>query len=230
MVSIDHATGYAADLYSSEELKTIPKIASEIALGCGNPTAIADLKDGEIVLDLGCGGGIDCFLAAKKVGAKGKVIGLDIKKDMISLAWKNAILSGITNVEFRLGEMESIPVDDGSIDVVISNCVINLSPNKDKVFKEIYRVLKPGGRLCVSDIVTLEDLPRHIRENLDAWAACVAGALDKDDYLSKIKTAGFDKIKVEKQVSYSHCCPTDQVDKIVSISISAYKNNTIKES
>jgi arsenite methyltransferase len=189
----------AARLYSAEELADLPQSVTDISLGCGNPTAIAELRPGEVVLDLGSGGGIDCFLAAKKVGPEGRVIGLDMTPDMIMLARRNANKVGATNVEFRFGEMEDIPLPDQSVDVIISNCVINLSPDKDAVFREAYRVLRPGGRLTVSDIVVHGQLPRPIRDRLDAWAGCVAGALDESDYLSKIRAAGFENVEVQSR-------------------------------
>ncbi len=174
----------------------MPESVTDISLGCGNPLAISELQAGEVVLDLGSGGGIDCFLAAKQVGPEGKVIGLDVTPEMIKLARSNAKKIGATNVDFRYGEMEDIPLPDGSVDVVISNCVINLSPDKDAVFGEVFRVLRPGGRMNVSDIVVDGDLPQPIRDSLDAWAGCVAGALDESDYLSKIRGAGFEDVQV----------------------------------
>jgi arsenite methyltransferase len=186
----------AARFYPAEELADLPESVTGASLGCGNPLAIADLRAGEVVLDLGSGGGIDCFLAARKVGPQGRVIGLDMTPEMIRLARHNAKKIGVTNVDFRYGEMEEIPLPGESVDVIISNCVINLSPDKDAVFREAYRVLAPGGRLSVSDIVIDGDLPRAIRERLDAWAGCLAGALDETDYLSKIRAAGFEKIEV----------------------------------
>jgi SAM-dependent methyltransferase len=167
-----------------------------VSLGCGNPAAIGELQPGEVVLDLGSGGGIDCFLAARQVGPQGRVIGLDMTPEMIKLARRNAREVGATNVDFRYGEMEEIPLPDASVDVIISNCVINLSPDKDAVFREAYRVLRPGGRISVSDIVLDGELPAGIRERLDAWAACVAGALQEADYLAKIGAAGFERVEV----------------------------------
>jgi SAM-dependent methyltransferase len=169
---------------------------TDISLGCGNPLAISELQAGEVVLDLGSGGGIDCFLAAKQVGPEGKVIGLDMTPEMIKLARNNAKKIGATNVDFRYGEMEEIPLPDASVDAVISNCVINLSPDKDAVFGEVFRVLRPGGRMNVSDIVVDGDLPQPIRDSLNAWAGCVAGALDESVYLSKIRAAGFEEVQV----------------------------------
>jgi arsenite methyltransferase len=193
------ALSAAEALYTEEELKTLPEEMRDTSWGCGNPTAIAGLKRGEVVLDLGSGGGLDCFLAAQKVGAKGKVIGLDMTPEMVSLARENAQKMRIKNVEFRLGEMEHMPVGSDSIDVIISNCVINLSPDKDAVFREAFRVLKPGGRLCVSDIVLLQNLPVEIKESLDQWAGCVAGALEKSLYLHKLGAAGFVNVSTEEK-------------------------------
>jgi len=167
-----------------------------MSLGCGNPIAIAELQAGETVLDLGSGGGIDCFLAARQVGPEGRVIGLDMTPEMIMHARRNARRMGVTNVEFRYGEMEEMPLPDQSVDVVISNCVINLSPDKDAVFREAFRVLRPGGRLNVSDIVLNGELPPAIRDSLSAWASCVAGALDEAEYLAKIRAAGFENVQV----------------------------------
>jgi arsenite methyltransferase len=186
----------AMRLYSAQELADLPESVTEMALGCGNPTAISELKPGEVVLDLGSGGGIDCFLAARQVGPQGRVIGLDMTPEMIKLARQNAKKVGATNVEFRYGEMEDMPLPDESVDVIISNCVINLSPDKDKVFSEAYRVLRPGGRLAVSDIVTHGPLPKVVRSNLEAWADCVAGALDETVYLDKMRQAGFTEVEV----------------------------------
>ncbi|UCD44680.1 MAG: arsenite methyltransferase [Candidatus Bathyarchaeota archaeon] len=182
--------------YSLEDIKELPESAVGAAAGCGNPTAIAGLKEGEVVLDLGSGGGIDVFLSAKKVGPKGKAIGVDMTDEMLNLARKNAEELGFENVEFRKGDIEDLPVEDESVDVIISNCVINLAPDKDKVFREAYRVLRPGGRITVSDIVTDGPLPQEIKDNPDAWAACVSGALDKEEYLQKIRDAGFQDVKV----------------------------------
>ena len=186
----------AMRLYSAQELADLPESVTDAAMGCGNPTAIAELQPGEVVLDLGSGGGIDCFLAARQVGPQGRVIGLDMTPEMIKLARRNAKKVGATNVEFRYGEMEDMPLPDESVDVIISNCVINLSPDKDKVFSEAYRVLRPGGRLAISDIVTYGPLPEVVRSSLEAWAGCVAGALDETVYLDKMRQAGFTQIEV----------------------------------
>jgi len=189
--------GYAQNVgYSDEELKNVPEAAVSSCAACGNPTAIAGLKEGETVLDLGSGGGMDAILAAQKVGPKGKVIGVDMTPEMIKLAEKNVKATGLRNVEFRRGEIEDLPLEDGTVDVIISNCVINLSPDKDTVFSEAYRVLRPGGRITVSDIVTEGKLPEEVLSDPDSWAACVSGALETDEYLGKIKAAGFEDVKV----------------------------------
>lgn len=181
--------------YSDKDLNTIPEDAN-LGLGCGNPVALASLQEGETVLDLGSGAGFDSFLAAIKVGEKGKVIGVDMTPEMIKKARENAQKGGYKNVEFMLGEIEDLPIPENSVDMVISNCVINLSPDKDKVFREAYRVLKPGGRFMISDIVLLKELPKSIKESMDAYIGCVAGALEKDEYLKKIRTAGFEDVRV----------------------------------
>lgn len=220
---------HAARLYTSEELEKLPGEVTEISLGCGNPTAIAELSQGEVVLDLGSGGGIDCFLAGQKVGARGRVIGLDMTPEMIRLARENARQIGASNVEFRLGEMEHMPVVDNSVDVIISNCVINLSPDKDAVFREAYRVLKPGGRLCVSDIALLEELPREVQESMAQWTGCIAGALKADVYLQKIRTAGFVKVTADREPvpfsteSEARQNNPDLRDKVASIKVKAFK-------
>lgn len=181
--------------YSETELKTVPEGAN-LGLGCGNPVALASLKKGETVLDLGSGPGLDCFLAADRVGADGKVIGVDMTHEMIDKARANAGKGNYANVKFRHGEIESLPVADNSVDVVISNCVINLSPDKQKVFQEALRVLKPGGRLMVSDMVLLKELPDFLRNSVDAYVGCISGAITKAKYLETIKTAGFQDIEI----------------------------------
>jgi len=187
--------------YKDEELKEVPEGAN-LGLGCGNPVALASLRQGEAVLDLGSGAGFDCFLAAKRVGDKGKVIGIDMTPEMIEKAKANARKGGYMNVEFRLGEIENLPVEDNSIDIIISNCVINLSPDKESVFKEAFRVLKPGGRLMVSDLVLVKDLPRAIKDSIEAYVGCLAGASLKKDYLDTIKKVGFSNIKVVGETFY----------------------------
>jgi SAM-dependent methyltransferase len=181
--------------YSPEELAAIPEDAN-LGLGCGNPAALAGLKAGETVLDLGSGAGIDCFLAAARVGPAGKVIGVDMTPEMLDRARENARKSGAANVEFRLGEIESLPAADNSIDVIISNCVINLSTDKPRVFREAFRVLRPGGRMMVSDLALRKPLPEAIRKSVEAYVACIAGALIKDDYLGAIRAAGFADVSV----------------------------------
>jgi arsenite methyltransferase len=181
--------------YSDEELKVVPGSAN-LGLGCGNPVALASLREGETVLDLGSGAGFDSFLAANKVGEKGKVIGVDMTPEMIEKAKENTRKGSYGNVEFRLGEIEKLPVVDNSIDAVISNCVINLSPDKGKTFQEAFRVLKPGGRFMISDIVLLKKLPKLIKESIEAYIGCLSGAVMKDEYLEKIKAAGFEDVRV----------------------------------
>ncbi len=188
--------------YSIEDLQSVPS-GSNLGLGCGNPLGIASLKEGEVVLDLGSGGGFDCFLAAKKVGKSGKVIGVDMTPEMLEKARKNVKRGGYKNVEFRLGEIEHLPVGDNEVDLIISNCVINLVPNKQQVFKEAFRVLKPGGRLMISDLVLTKELPKVLLESVALYAGCVAGASLKEVYLDAIKQAGFQDVKIEKEVGIS---------------------------
>jgi arsenite methyltransferase len=181
--------------YSEEELKVVPEGAN-LGLGCGNPVALASLKKGEVVLDLGSGAGFDCFLAANQVGKTGKVIGVDMTAEMIDKARGNIRKGNYENVEFRLGEIENLPVADNHVDVIISNCVINLAPDKKRVFKEAFRVLKPGGRLMVSDIVLLKELPEEIKNSVTAYIGCLAGAVSKNEYLGAIQAAGFQGTKI----------------------------------
>lgn len=236
----------AERFYSEGELTNLPESVTGASLGCGNPTAIASLRPGDVVLDLGSGGGIDCFLAAKQVGPTGRVIGLDMTPEMIRLARRNAKKMGVTNVDFRYGEMEEIPLPDESVDTIISNCVINLSPDKGAVFAEAFRVLKPGGRVAVSDIVTYGGLPEAIRGSIEAWAGCLAGALNEEVYLDKMHAAGLtdvtvtkrDYVKVESFVASSDVqallekiespLPTERLreqlkDKVASITVTARK-------
>lgn len=228
--------------YSNEEMNDVPEGAN-LGLGCGNPTALASLKEGERVLDLGSGAGFDCFLAAKKVGTQGKIIGVDMTPEMLDKARANAKKGKYTNVEFRLGEIENLPVADNSVDVIISNCVINLAPNKKRVFEEAFRVLAPNGRLMVSDIVLKKELPEAIQRNVDAYAGCIAGAELKDNYLELIRKSGFQKVNVQQEkiypLEYIISEPTtneiistlgitreqikDAANSVVSISVSASK-------
>jgi arsenite methyltransferase len=228
--------------YSDAEIAAVPSGAN-LGLGCGNPTALASLKPGETVLDLGSGGGFDCFLAAGQVGDAGHVIGVDMTPDMIDCARDNIQKSGYTNVEFRLGEIEHLPVADASIDAIISNCVINLSQHKDLVFAEAFRVLKPGGRLIVSDMVLLSPLPAEVKTSLDAYVSCVAGAALKEDYLAGIRQAGFKDVTIASEdhlpIELMTCDPNIQAlikeikpsqeqlrrmaDTVVSVKVSALK-------
>jgi SAM-dependent methyltransferase len=186
-----------SNLYDAAQVGELPDTAVLASLGCGNPTALAELKAGEVVLDLGSGGGIDVLLSARRVGPTGKAYGLDMTDEMLALAHENKRKSGIENVEFLKGEIESIPLPGNSVDVIISNCVINLSANKDKVLAEAFRVLKPGGRFAVSDVVTRGEIPAEIRKNVLLWAGCVAGALEENDYKAKLASAGFEQIGIE---------------------------------
>jgi arsenite methyltransferase len=210
--------------YSPDDIESVPE-NSMLGLGCGNPVALASLKEGETVLDLGSGGGMDVFLASKKVGPQGKVVGVDMTKEMVERAKAAASKHGYTNVEFRLGEIEALPVEDESVDVVISNCVVNLALDKLKVFREAYRVLKPNGRLMVSDLVTQGELPEDVRNSFDAWAGCIAGALKKGDYLDKIADAGFKDVKVVSQKPYTLEVSPELRGKIVSIQVEAHKSS-----
>jgi len=201
--------------YTEEELKAIPEGAN-LGLGCGNPVALASLREGETVLDLGSGPGLDCFLAANKVGKKGRVIGIDMTPEMVEKAEENAKKGNYKNVEFRLGEIEKIPVADNSVDVVISNCVINLSPDKRSVFREAFRVLKPGGRLMISDIVLLEELPDVIKNSIEAYVGCLSGAIIKDEYIKAIKMAGFQEVKIIDETSFPlECMANDPTAKTI---------------
>jgi SAM-dependent methyltransferase len=186
-----------SNLYDASQGKEIPEEAMLASLGCGNPTALAKLNQGEIVLDLGSGGGIDVLLSARRVGATGKAYGLDMTDEMLALANENKRKAGADNVEFLKGEIENIPLPDNSVDVIISNCVINLSADKDRVLREAFRVLKPGGRLAVSDVVTRGAIPNEIRQKVLLWVGCIAGALDETEYRSKLEAAGFEHVEVE---------------------------------
>jgi arsenite methyltransferase len=192
-----------SNLYDPGQAGEVPEAALQASLGCGNPTALAELKAGETVLDLGSGGGIDVLLSARRVGPAGKAYGLDMTDEMLALAEENRRKSGLTNVEFLKGEIEQIPLPDNSVDVIISNCVINLSGDKDQVLKEAFRVLKPGGRFAVSDVVVRGTVPAAIRKSMELWVGCVAGALSEADYRSKLANAGFVNIDVEVTRVYS---------------------------
>jgi len=234
------STNTAARLYSAEELGGLPDSVTGASAGCGNPIAIAELQPGEVVLDLGSGGGIDCFLAARKVGPEGRVIGLDMTPDMIRLARRNAKKVGATNVEFDYGEMEDIPLPDESVDVIISNCVINLSPDKPQVWREMFRVLKPGGRVALSDLALQRPLPPALRQSVEALVGCIAGAVLVGQTQSMARAAGFTKLAlsenaqaIEKMVDWSdplysaileHLPPgVRPADYVTSLDVSAVK-------
>jgi len=187
--------------YSPQDMNAVPEGAN-LGLGCGNPVALASLKEGDVVLDLGSGAGFDAFLAAQRVGEAGRVIGVDMTPDMVEKARENALKGGYSNVEFRLGEIEHLPVESNSIDKIISNCVINLSPDKRRVFDEAFRVLKPAGRLMVSDLVLIKELPKAVRDSVEAYVGCLAGAIFKNDYLDLIKKAGFENVQVVGETYY----------------------------
>ena len=189
------AAGVRSAYYAPNDTETLPE--SVVSYGCGNPIAIAGLRAGESVLDLGSGAGLDCFLAAQQVGAQGHVIGLDMTDDMLTLAKQNKAKLGVTNVEFKKGTIEAIPLPDASVNVIISNCVINLSPDKDAVFREAFRVLTPGGRVHVSDVVLLHELSAAEQADLDLWAGCISGALQRDDYIARLRAAGFTDVEVQ---------------------------------
>lgn len=215
-------TAQAVDIkggsYEAAELSDLPRGAATASLGCGNPTAVADLAQGEKVLDLGSGGGIDVLLAARRVGPDGFVYGLDMTDEMLALAESNRQKAGAENVKFLRGHIEDIPLPDASVDVIISNCVINLSGDKDRVFREAFRVLKPGGRFAVSDVVTEGDLPEAVRRDMESYVGCVAGALDKEDYLARLAAAGFVDASIEATRRYTFsdlgesCCSSQAVD------------------
>ena len=195
--TIDGCDPITANLYGEAEAGSVPEAALRASLGCGNPTALANLVPGETVLDLGSGGGIDVLLSARRVGPTGKAYGLDMTDEMLTLAEENKRKSGLTNVEFLKGEIENIPLPDNSVDVIISNCVINLSSDKDRVLREALRVLKPGGRFAVSDVVVRGDVPAEIQRSMELWVGCIAGALKDSEYVDKIAKAGFEGIDIE---------------------------------
>jgi len=201
--------------YTEDELKAVPEGAN-LGLGCGNPVALASLREGETVLDLGSGAGFDCFLAASKVGENGRVIGIDMTPEMIEKARENARKGNYENVEFRLGEIENLPVADNSVDVVISNCVINLAPDKRRVFTEAFRALKPGGRLMVSDMVLLKELPDFIKNSIEAYIGCLSGAIMRDEYIGAIKAAGFQEVRIVDETSFPiECMANDPTAKTI---------------
>lgn len=195
--SVNGCDPITRDLYDPAQTGVLPEDAVKASLGCGNPTALAQLKPGETVLDLGSGGGIDVLLSARRVGPAGKAYGLDMTDEMLALANENKRKAGAENVEFLKGHIESIPLPDNTVDVIISNCVINLSADKDRVLREAFRVLKPGGRLAVSDVVTRGEIPEAVRQSVLAWVGCLAGALEEQDYRGKLAAAGFGQIEVE---------------------------------
>lgn len=192
-----------SNLYGESEAGSVPEAALHASLGCGNPTALAELKPGEIVLDLGSGGGIDVLLSARRVGPTGKAYGLDMTDEMLALAEENKRKSGLTNVEFLRGEIENIPLPDNSVDVIVSNCVINLSGDKDRVLREAFRVLKPGGRFAISDVVVRGEVPQEIRKSMELWVGCLAGALSDTEYRQKLAAAGFESIGIETTRVYN---------------------------
>jgi arsenite methyltransferase len=209
--------------YTAEDLSLVPEMAI-LGVGCGNPTALADLKEGETVVDLGSGAGIDVFLAARRVGERGRVIGVDMTEDMVAKGKHLAQEHGFKNVEFRLGDIEHLPVDSATVDVIISNCVINLTPDKLASFNEIHRVLKPGGRILIADLVTAGELPPDVRASAAAWADCLAGAMEKAAYLETVRRAGFDTVEVVSQKSYEAPGMDDRLQgKILSLQVRGVK-------
>jgi SAM-dependent methyltransferase len=221
--------GGSNELYPVSLLTEVPADVANFSLGCGNPIGVAALQPGETALDLGSGGGLDCFLAAKQVGESGHVIGVDMTAEMLERARAAASRLGVRNVEFREGYLESLPVEDASVDVVISNCVINLSPDKPQVFREVFRALKPGGRVAVSDIVTNGPLPEELQKDMAAWGACVAGALDVAEYTTGLAEAGFTDVKVQPKGDASEIIEAAGLKgKIFSATITARKPQTDK--
>jgi SAM-dependent methyltransferase len=213
--------GSCGDSYTADQLTGLNPEAAAASAGCGNPVALAEVNKGEVVLDLGSGGGIDCFLAARATGPSGKVIGVDLTPAMVALARANAAKLGTANVVFKLGRIESIPEPDGTVDMVMSNCVINLSQRKDLVFAEVFRVLQPGGRMVVSDIVSTAPMPAELRTDPAQWAACVAGADEREEYLGRVRSAGFERIEVLADVPSGSC--GDGSAELRSITVRAYK-------
>jgi SAM-dependent methyltransferase len=227
---LEGADPITRDLYSAEEAALVPGLALSASFGCGNPTALAELRPGEVVLDLGSGGGIDVLLSARRVGPTGKAYGLDMTPEMLELARRNQAEAGAENVEFLEGHIEAIPLPDASVDVIISNCVINLTADKDRALGEAFRVLRPGGRLAISDVVLRRELPEAVRRSMELWTGCVAGALLEEDYRGKLATAGFADVSVEPtrvfgredaeemaaQVTSSSCCGGAGVEQALS--------------
>ena len=203
LVELTYTTDTMAQQYAVGDLEGLP-VESNLGLGCGTPVAFLDLKEGDTVLDLGSGAGIDVFIAAKKVGPTGRAIGVDMTMEMIEKARANARKVNATTVEFRLGEIENLPVESGSVDRIISNCVINLVPDKEKAFREIYRVLKPGGSFVVSDIVSIGGIPEAIKQDMELWAGCVAGALKKEEYMEIIRRSGFENVSILSEKMYDY--------------------------
>jgi arsenite methyltransferase len=215
--------GPSNTLYPVELIGDVPGEVANFSLGCGDPITAAALQSGETVLDLGSGGGLDCFLSAKQVGETGHVIGVDMTPEMLERARASAVRMGIQNVEFREGYLESLPVEDNSVDVVISNCVINLSPDKPQVFREIFRALKPGGRLAVSDTVTNGPLPEELKKDMQAWGACVAGALDVSEYVTDLIEAGFSDVTVKPKDGSGNELKNMPVERVFSAIVTATK-------
>lgn len=212
-----------SDLIDYGDLNAQVVEGANLGLGCGIPTLHAGIQPGHTVLDLGSGAGVDVFLAAKTVGPEGRVIGVDMTPEMIARAWANAVKGGYRNVEFRLGDIEALPVDDACVDVVLSNCVINLAPDKRRVFAEMYRVMKPGGRFSVSDMVTYGEVPDDIRTDVEKWAGCIAGALDRDAYLQIIREAGFVDVAIHQSVEYD--APKGEGYGVMSITVEGRKGD-----
>ena len=217
--------GSSSTLYAEQLIQAVPGDISGFSLGCGDPITLAKLQPGETVLDLGSGGGLDCFLAARQVGEGGRAIGVDMTADMLAKARANAKRLKVHNVEFREGYLEALPVEDGTVDVVISNCVINLSPDKPQVFREIFRVLKPGGRVAVSDIVTNGVLPEAVQQSMESWGACVAGALDQRDYVRGLRAAGFVNVQVQPKGETDRALSSLPIGVPFSATITAIKPN-----
>ena len=226
----DDSNGGGVELYDAEMLADLPNDVIGLSLGCGDPVTIAALNPGEVVLDLGSGGGIDCFLAAREVGETGRVIGLDMTTEMLEKANQNKAAMGVTNVEFRRGQIEEMPVEDNSVDVIMSNCVINLSPDKESVFAEAFRVLKPGGRVAVSDIVTDGDFSSEMRADTARWTECVTGAIDVNDYTGIMREAGFVNIHVADKVDPDGIVEqTEGMPRIWSVRVTAQKPATVQK-